>query len=430
MAEPLRSPAPPGRVARMLAGRRRWAIAGALVVLLGAGGGVAWAATRGSTTATTTSTTVTVAASTVSQSVTTTGTIEPAHEADLSFAVTGTVTGVPVAVGDKVTKGQALARVGTSDLSAQVTLARANLTAAEDSLSSAESGSSSAQIAAAEAQVAQGKSNLTAAKADLADGTLRSTITGTVAAVNISAGDTVGGSSSSGSGSGSGTGTGTGSGTGSSSSSSSTPDVVVISTSSWVVDATVGSADLASIRKGLQAQITPTGATARVFGTVDSVGIVASSGSSSSSGAGGSSGSSATFPVVIAVTGSPSGMYAGASANVTIIVKQVSGVLTVPTAALHSSGGRTYVEQVKNGKQVTTYVTLGTTYGPSTQVTAGLASGDKVAVTTTAGARTGTRTGTGTGTRTGGGFGGGFGGGGFGGGTGGAGAPPPGGGNG
>jgi multidrug efflux pump subunit AcrA (membrane-fusion protein) len=426
MAEPLRTPEPPGRVTEMLAGRRRWAVAGALLVLLGAGGGVAWAATRGSATATTTSTTVTVSASTVSQSVTTTGTIEPAHEADLSFAVSGTVTAVPVAVGDKVTKGQALARIGTSDLSAQVTLAQANLTAAEDSLTSAESGSSSAQIAAAQAQVAQAKSSLAAAKTDRADGTLRSTITGTVAAVNVSTGDSVGSSSSSGSGSGASVGSGSGSGSGSSSSSSN-PDVVVISTSSWVVDATVGSADLASIRKGLQAQVTPTGATARVFGTVDSVGIVASSGSTGSSS---SSGSSATFPVVIAVTGSPSGMYAGASANVTIIVKQVSGVLTVPTAALHTAGGRTYVEQVKNGKQVTTYVTLGTTYGPSTQVTAGLASGDKVAVTTTAGVRVGTRTGTGT--RTGGGFGGG-GFGGFGGGTGGAGgngAPPAGGGNG
>ena len=80
-------------------------------------------------------------------------------------------------------------------------------------------------------------------------------------------------------------------------------------------------------------------------------------------------------------------MYAGASANVTIIVKQVSGVLTVPTAALHSAGGRTFVYLVKNGKQVKTFVTVGTTYGPSTQVTAGLTSGDKVAVTTTAGTR-------------------------------------------
>ena len=313
-------------------GRRQWAVLVALVVLICAGGGVAWAATRGKSTSTTTTTTATVSSSTVSQSVTTTGTIEPAHEADLSFAVSGTVTSVPVSVGQKVTKGQVLARVGTTDLKSAVTLAEANLTAAEDSLSSAESGSSSAQVASAQAQVAQAKSNLSAAKTDLADGALRSTITGTVATVGVNVGDSVGSGSSSGSGSSGGSGSG-GAGNGANSSnssgsggsSSSSVDIVVISTSSWVVDATVGSADLASIKKGLQAQITPTGATARVFGTVDSVGIVASSDSSSSS---------ATFPVVVAVTGSPSGMYAGASANVTIIVKQVTGVLTVPRTAL------------------------------------------------------------------------------------------------
>jgi macrolide-specific efflux system membrane fusion protein len=394
-----------------LKGKRRWAVLVAIFVLVCAGGGVAWAATRGKASASTSTTTVTVSSSTVSQSVTTTGTIEPAQEADLSFAVSGTVTSVPVSVGDKVKKGQELAKVGTSSLKSAVTLAEANLTAADESLTSAESGSSSVQIASAQAQVAQAKSNLSAAKADLADGTLRSTITGTVASVGISTGDTVGSSSGSGSGSGNGSSSSSGSGNGSSSSSSSSStDIVVISTSSWVVNATVGSSDLASIKKGLQAQITPTDSTTRVFGTVSSVGIVASSDSTSSS---------ATFPVVIAVTGSPTGMYAGASANVTIIVKQVSGVLTVPTAALHSSGGRTFVYVMKSGKQVQTFVTVGATYGPSTQITAGLASGDKVAVTTTTG--TGTRTGTGTGTRTGGGGfgGGGFGGGGFGGGTGG-----------
>jgi multidrug efflux pump subunit AcrA (membrane-fusion protein) len=396
-------------------GRRQWAVLVALVVLICAGGGVAWAATRGKSTSTTTTTTATVSSSTVSQSVTTTGTIEPAKEADLSFAVSGTVTSVPVSVGQKVTKGQVLARVGTTDLKSAVTLAEANLTAAEDSLSSAESGSSSAQVASAQAQVAQAKSNLSAAKTDLAEGALRSTITGTVASVGVNVGDSVGSGSSSGSGSsgsgsgGSGNGANSSNSSGSSGSSSSSEDIVVISTSSWVVDATVGSADLASIKKGLQAQITPTGATARVFGTVDSVGIVASSDSSSSS---------ATFPVVVAVTGSPSGMYAGASANVTIIVKQVTGVLTVPTAALHSTGGKTFVYVMNGSKQVQTFVTVGTTYGPSTQVTAGLKSGDKVAVTRTTG--TGARNGTGTRT------GGGFGGGGFGGGAGGGFGGPPG----
>ena len=381
-------------------GRRRWAIAVAIVVLVGVGGSAAWAATRGkSGSATSTTTQVTVSSTTVSQSVSTTGTIEPAHEADLSFQVSGTVTSVPVAVGDQVTKGQALATVGTSELRSAVTLAKATLTAANESLSSAESGSSAVQIAAAKAQVAQAKSNLTAAKTSLANGTLRSTITGTVASVAINKGDSVGSSGGSG---GSG---GSGSSNGSTDSSSSTADIVVISTTSWVVDATVGSADLASVKKGLQAQITPTDSTARVFGTVASVGIVASSDSSSSS--------SATFPVVIAVTGSPTGMYAGASATVSIIVKQVPDVLTVPTAALHSAGGKTFVYQTKGGKQVKTYVTVGTTYGPSTQITAGLKSGDQVSVTTT----TGTRGGIGTTNRNGTNRQGEFGGGGFGGGT-------------
>jgi multidrug efflux pump subunit AcrA (membrane-fusion protein) len=371
-------------------GKRRWAVASAIVVLLVVGGSAAWAATRNKPTAgAATTTTVTVSSSTVSQSVSTTGTIEPAHEADLSFPVSGTVTSVPVAVGDKVTKGQALATVGASELRSAVTLAKASLTAAEESLTSANSSSSSLQIASAKAQLAQAKSNLTAARKDLANATLRSTVTGTVASVGISRGDTVGSSNGSGDGSGSGNGSG---------SNDSTSDIVVISTTSWVVDASVGSADLASVKKGMQAQITPTDSTTRVFGTVQSVGIVASSDSTSSS---------ATFPVVIAVTGNPTGMYAGASATASIIVKQVSGVLTVPTAALHSSGGKTFVYRVRNGKQVRTDVTVGATYGISTQITAGLSSGDQVSVTTTP--RTGLgRTGNGTNR-------GGFGGGGFGG---------------
>lgn len=345
--------------------RRRWALVVAIVVLLGIGGSAAWAATRGKSDPTATTTQVTVSTSTVSQTVSTTGTIEPAHEADLSFGVSGTVTSVSAAVGDKVSKGQALARVGTSQLSSAVSLAKASLTAAKQSLTSAESGSSALQIASAKAQVAQAKSNLAAAKDDLGAGTLRSTITGTVAAVNVSTGDTVGNGSG-------------GSGSGNGSDSSSTADVVVISTTSWVVDASVGSADLASIKKGLQAQITPTDATTRVFGTVQSVGIVASSDSTSSS---------ATFPVVVAITGNPTGMYAGASASVSIIVKQIADVLTVPTAALHSESGKTYVLQIKNGKQVKTFVTVGTTYGPSTQITAGLSSGAVIAVTTTSNRR-------------------------------------------
>ena len=124
--------------------------------------------------------------------------------------------------------------------------------------------------------------------------------------------------------------------------------------------------------KGLQAEITPTGATQAIFGTVSSVGLVAESSTSGSS----------TFPVVIDVTGKVSGVYAGSSADVSIIVKQLQNVLTVPTAAISNSNGKTSVTVVKSGKQHATAVTLGVVYGPQTQITKGLSAGEQVLVTT------------------------------------------------
>jgi multidrug efflux pump subunit AcrA (membrane-fusion protein) len=170
---------------------------------------------------------------------------------------------------------------------------------------------------------------------------------------------------------------------------------VVISTTSWVVDASVGSADLPQLKKGLQAEITPSGSATKIFGTVKSVGIIASSSSSGS----------ASFPVTIAVTGSPKGLYAGGGADVAIIVKQVENVLSVPTNAVHTEGGKTVVHQMKGGAQVSTPVKVGTTYGPSTQILSGLKAGDKVVGTTFRPG--GNRPSGGTGTRQGGGTGGG-----------------------
>ena len=105
-----------------------------------------------------------------------------------------------------------------------------------------------------------------------------------------------------------------------------------------------------------------------------------------------------------------------------IIVKQVENVLTVPTSALHTENGKTVVHQMTNGAQVSTPVTVGTVYGPQTQILSGLKAGDKVVGTTfriggnnpAGGTRTRQGGGAGGG-GTGGGGAGGFGGGGFGG---------------
>jgi len=363
------------RIPRALAQRRRWLIVPVVAIVLGGSAG-AWAATRpGKKASASTAATVAASTGTARQTVTASGTLAPAVESDLTFTVAGTVTSVPATVGAKVAKGAVLATVGTSDLQAAADSAQASLDAANAALTAA-SGSTDAQVASAQAQVTSAQSKLTDAKASLAAATLRSPIAGTVAEVNVTAGDQVTGSGSAGNSSGNSSGSSngaTGSGTGSSSSSSSsTAHIVVISTGSWIVDASVGSADLAQLKKGLQAEITPTDTTSRVFGTVTSIGIVAST----------SSAGSATFPVTIAITGSPTGLYAGGTANVTIIVKQLQDVLTVPTAAVHTVNGKTVVYQRRSGKQVDTPVTVGAVFGATTQILSGLKDGDEVVVTT------------------------------------------------
>jgi macrolide-specific efflux system membrane fusion protein len=372
---------------------RRHTIIGAVIVLLVVGGGGAWALTRSPSSTAATPTLVSVTTSTIRQAVSATGTIEPAHRADLTFAVSGTVTSLPVVVGDTVRAGAVLATVGTSSLETAVTSAQASVSATQDQLTAQQdAGSSAVQIASTQAQLADAQAKLADSETALAAASMTSPFAGTVAQVNIAVGDKVGGTASAGSPSASG-GSGSSSSSASAASASSTAQIVVISTTSWVVSASVGSADLPQLKKGQQAEITPSGSATKIFGTVKSVGIVASSSSSGS----------ASFPVTIAVTGSPKGLYAGGAADVSIIVRQVENVLSVPTNAVHTEGGKTVVYQMRDGAQVSTPVKVGTTYGAVTQILSGLKAGDKVVGTTFR--LGGNRPSGGTGTRQGGGTG-------------------------
>ena len=394
--------------------KRRYIVIAAVTALVVVGGGGAWAATRSSSSSTAAPTLVSATSSTIRDTVSASGTIAPAQRADLSFAVSGTVTSLPVATGDQVKAGAILATIDSASLQSAVTSAQANVTATQDQLTAQQSASSSAvQIASTQAQLVDVQGKLTDAQTALTAASMTSPIAGTVAQVNIAVGDKLGSTASTSAGS-SGAASSSGS-TSSSSSSSSTAQIVVISTTSWMVQASVGSADLPKLQKGMQAEITPTGSATKIFGTVKSIGIVASSSSSGS----------ATFPVTISVTGSPKGLYAGGAADVSIIVKQIENLLTVPTNALHTESGKTVVHQIVNGAQVSTTVKVGTTYGPVTQILSGLKAGDKVVGTAfRAGGAGGTRSRTSGGTG-GGGYGGGTGGGGYGGGTGGGGFSGP-----
>lgn len=417
---------------RPLLNRRRGIIAAVILLAVGAGLGT-WFGTRPSGASGVTTRIVTVGYGTIAQTASATGTIAAANTANLDFAVAGRVTAVDVSVGQTVTAGQALATVDPTALQAQLDQAQATLDSEEAKLASDESAktTSSSQIAADQSAVTAAQASVTSAQDSLNDATLTSTISGTVASLNLTVGQEVSGTATSGS-SGSGS-SGTGSagasagGAGafgasaassasssaasssSASSSSSSAQVVVVGSGSYVVNGTVDDTEIGEIQNGDQATITPEGSTTNVYGQVASVGILATQ----SSGV-------ASFPVVIDVTGSPSGLYPGATADIVITVKELQNVLVVPTAAVRFSGGGTAVVLDKDGTDVTQPVTLGTASGGDTQVLSGLQAGDQVVerIVTVSGSGTTGSSGAGrTGTFGGGGFeGGGLGGGGFGGG--------------
>jgi multidrug efflux pump subunit AcrA (membrane-fusion protein) len=407
--------------------RKRWVLAGGVIVVLGGAGGGYWAVSGSPAAPAPTFQLVAAASSTLRQTVSSTGTIEPAQQANLNFATSGQVTSVAVTVGKKVKAGQVLAKVNSASLAANVAQAEATESSDAAKLSADQAAGTAvtaAQLTADQAAVTAAQNQVTDAKQSLAEAKLTSPINGVVAAVNLSVGQQVSGSGSTGTG-GSGTGgsgaggsgagssnSGSGGSSGSGSSGASNAQVVVISTSAYVVNGAVDDTQVGLVQAGDQAVIIPDGATTPVYGTVSSVGLIATT----TSGV-------ASYPVTIAVTGNPGGLYPGASATVTLIVRQLSNVTTVPTAAVHFASSGAVVYEMASGRQVAHPVTVGMTSGGQTQIVSGLSVGTEVVVpivrTGGTGGTTGgtTRRGFGGGGFGGGGFGGGgFGGGGFGGG--------------
>lgn len=333
---------------------RRWPVVVGLVVLVVAGGGVtAWAMSRSGSS---TSSTQLVAAqvNTVRSTVSASGTIEPAHEASLDFAATGRVTKVWVKAGATVKKGQRLASITKIALVAAKDAAKATVASAADQVAN-DGSASSVQQTSDQAALRAARSSLRSAKQALADATLRSTIAGTVTAVNLTVGQQVSGGSA------------VGGANAASASSDSSSQVDVQSSTSFVVNASVDDTEISSVKKGQAVQITPDGANTPVSGVVSSVSSVPSS----SSGV-------VNFPVVVKVSGQPSGVYAGASATLSITTKKAFKALEIPTLAITYNGSTATVQVSEGAGTSKRTITVGQSFGAETQVLSGLKAGDKV----------------------------------------------------
>jgi multidrug efflux pump subunit AcrA (membrane-fusion protein) len=144
--------------------------------------------------------------------------------------------------------------------------------------------------------------------------------------------------------------------------------IVIDSHGSLVAETNVDGSSAASIHVGDTVQLAVPQHPA-VDGTVSSVGII----STNQSGA-------ESAPVTVMITGEPAGIYPGLTAEANITLMQKTHVLTVPSAAVHMSLTRTFVDELVNGRSVSHDVRVGTVGTNVTQIVSGLSDGTKVVV--------------------------------------------------
>ena len=198
------------------------------------------------------------------------------------------------------------------------------------------------QLAADQASIDAADAQVAVAQQNLGQATLTTPIAGTVAAVDITPGAAVGASSSS-------------------------ATITVVGTGAKQITTTVSLADVDRVKVGDHVDVKVDGVAATLTGKVSSIGVLSST-----------TGSSTTYPVKVLLDPASAKLYDGSGATVSIVVAEVSDVLTVPSSAVRRVGTRATVTVLRKGKPTTVPVEIGATGPDLTQVTSGLSAGDQV----------------------------------------------------
>jgi macrolide-specific efflux system membrane fusion protein len=403
---------------KVLPRRRRAALINSVlgvVVLAGAGGAYAAVHDDGPTSSGNSSArVVAVSKGTVQATVSGSGTLVSPSDAGLDFVTGGTLTEVDVKPGDKVKKGQVLAKVDATDAKAALQQDQASLDAAEADLAKAEAGelpaSSAAgsgqsdtrggqdgsaspspspsptptvdpvQLAQAQAQVTQARNKVDADQRAVDGTVLKAPVAGTVASVAGAKGDTVSGSGGGSSGAGS-------SGSASSGSSSTLSGFVVLTNPKGMqVSADFSEADSLKIKAGQTATVTLNAQSGTVLDAkVLSISSLPVSSGSGSGGGAGSSGSAVQYAATLVITGDTADLRTGLSAAIQVVTGSASDALSVPTSAVSGTGANRSVLVVNaDGSTTRTPVTVGIEGDSTDQITSGLTEGQKVQIPTVA----------------------------------------------
>jgi multidrug efflux pump subunit AcrA (membrane-fusion protein) len=359
--------------------------------------------------------TATVERGVIQATVSGSGNLEPANQADVDFATSGEITHVYVEVGQHVSKDEILAKVDPASANVDLAQAEADLQSAQDALdqaneaastttatattaqssgskspsdattSGSDSGATSTMtVAAAQANVDSAQLSVESAEKAVAATTLRAPMAGTVTAVNGSVGQTVSSGSSSSSSSSSSTGStgpsvtgglGGGGADSSSSSSGGSSFITLAQVSRFKMEVSLSESDIGSVKVGQPATVTVNAASGEQFAArVADIGVLSSTASS------GSSSNAVSYPVTLSLDQTGRGLKAGMSATADIVTSQVTG-MALPSQALT---GSSVTVQAADGTQTTRQVQTGVVGDSTTQVISGLKVGDEVVVRSTA----------------------------------------------
>jgi HlyD family secretion protein len=213
--------------------------------------------------------------------------------------------------------------------------------AARDATTSAAS-DTPAQLASDQASIDTDEAAVIQAQAALADAPLVAPIAGTVAQVDLTAGQAV--------------------------SAGSTTDVItVVSAGSLELSASLTSAQSTEVRIGDPVDVTVAGASGTLHGTVSRVGPVDDSDGTF------------TYPLVVALPAGSHGIAAGSDAQAQVVLHQVDRTLAVPTSAVSTTGaGQSSVTVLVGGREERKRVSLGVVGTTYTQILSGIEQGETV----------------------------------------------------
>lgn len=319
--------------------------------------------------------TVPVRQTTVTATVTATGSVRSAKTAVADFVTGGTVTEILVAVGQQVDEGAVLARVDDTVARRELAAARTNLDAARDTLDAA--GTAGGSTTDAESEVAEAELAVEEAQATVDGTTLVAPLAGTVVAINGGVGESTGGGTGTAS-SGSGTGTASsGGGSGSSSagaatsgSSSASGFVDLADLTQLEVTASVSETDATRLEVGQPATVRwnalPAAEATATVGVIDP-------NATSTNGV-------VSYPITLDLDSVPDGVRPGQTVEATVVVDEAVDVLAVDPAALTGTGTRQAVTVLVDGEQVSRTVEVGLQGDDAVEIVSGLTAGDQVVV--------------------------------------------------